>query len=102
MKKSILITVLFIIAGSLLASCMPETPQEVLPYCQDQYEQILLDYPDFPKAFIGYCVASIQTEKLIAFQGLCGSEVFWQYIYDLDNSVIISSRQECIQFVKEQ
>jgi hypothetical protein len=101
MKKSILITILFIIAGSLLASCMPEKPQDVLPYCQDQYEQILLEYPGFPKTFIGYCVAYFQTGKTIAFQGLCGSEIVWQIISD-NTEYTITSRQECIQYFKEQ
>ena len=96
MKKILLILVFFMIVV-FIASCVPEKPQEVLPYCKNQYDILLAQYPDYPQAFIGACVAYYQTGKTSAFTGLCGNETFRTSLERPE----ITTREECIQYIKE-
>jgi hypothetical protein len=98
MKKIILLLVISVLA-ILVAAC---EPQDILPWCQYIYEEALVTYPDYPEALIGFCVASYQTEKMIAYQGLCGYEVVWDSINDgffaEEPLNQVTSKQECLNF----
>jgi hypothetical protein len=98
MKKVLLIVLLCLVA-SLLASCAPTEPKEMLPYCITLYEESLVDYPDLPKSYIGACVANMQTGKASAFASLCDWEPLWAMIEESEEGVTITSRQECIQYL---
>lgn len=106
MKKSIFLIILFCGASILLSSCgpiFPDEPNEYLPWCQDLYNDVLIEYPGFPQSFIGYCVATMKNGKPIAYQGMCGYEVVWQAIEEEVNAndppyISITSRQECIDY----
>lgn len=95
MKKFQWILVLLILASVILSSCIPfpEEPQEVYPFCQELYADLLIDDPDFPHAFIGFCVATLQTGDTRAAQGLCGYEGIWEELG-------VHSRKECIEYFK--
>lgn len=97
-KKVLLVLSVFIIA-ILVASCVPDEPSEVLPYCHDQYEDLLIDDPNFPPAFIGACVAYWQSEEPTAFVSLCGYEPFWEMI-EMDVGDPIDSRKACTDFIR--
>ena len=94
--KRILAVIGVILIISFLASCVPVEPDEMLPYCKTQYEFLLNDYPDYPQAFIGACVAYLQSEKPTAFVSLCRYEPFRESI----ESEEIDTKQECIQYIK--
>ena len=95
MKKLHLKIILIILVSVILTSCInfPEEPHEVLPFCKELYEDLLINDPDFPHAFIGYCVATIQTGEPRAFQGMCRYEGIW-------DEIGVSSRKECIDYFK--
>lgn len=97
MKKILIVLIVFIVA-ILLAACVPTEPRGMLPYCQDQYELLLLQDPNFPKAFIGYCVSSMQTGKYTAYQPLCNYEPLWGMIEESIPGVTITSKSECLQY----
>lgn len=96
MKKCLLIVGLFILIG-VLSACIPTKPQDVLAYCKESYET---DFPDYPPAFVGACVAFWQTEKPTALVALCGSPAFRA---DLNNpeglNAGVENRTECIAFL---
>lgn len=96
MKRSILFIVLFIVATFALSSCVP-LPQERLPACQELYANLLGEYPDYPQAFVGFCVASLATGKPTAYQGMCGYEVVWESIA-AEGGPTLTSRQECMEY----
>ena len=93
-KKSVFVLVVLIV---LVSACVPEAPQDIPKYCQDEYEKLLVIDPDFPPAFIGACISSLQTDNIQAFKALCGYEPFWQEL----SPVGITSRKDCIQFLNE-
>jgi hypothetical protein len=97
-KKAFLIVGVLVIAV-LLASCVPVEPNEMLPYCKDRYEILLIDDPNFPPAFIGACVANLQSGKPTAFISLCGYEPFWEMIEE-GQEVTIDSRKACQEYFK--
>ena len=75
MKKLLLHVVLFILAAILLTSCIeyPEEPNEFKPFCQEQYELILVEQPDLPRSFVGYCIQALQTgDETRGVQRFCG------------------------------
>lgn len=86
-----------VLVGLLMASCVPVEPKDMLPYCKEQYAQLLEQDPNFPHGYIGYCVASLQTGKNTAYQPLCNYEPVWQMIED-EMGVPITTRQECRDF----
>lgn len=94
--KKILVVIAFLVVGTVLAACLPENPQDVQPYCKAQYEALLVEYPNYPQAFIGACVAYLQTENPSAFVSLCGYEPFR---LSLENPEI-ETRAECINYIK--
>ena len=101
MKK--ILFVLFIASVlALLSSCapipnpFPTSPDEVLPYCQAEYEKLLEINPDFPPAYVGACVAAFQSGEPTAFVALCGYEPFWEMIGDPE----ITSRKECMDYLR--
>lgn len=93
MKRLLLTIVLLIMASVILSSCIPQEPQDVLPFCQELYEDLLSGDPDFPHVFIGYCVATIQTGETRAAQGLCRYEGLW-------DDIGVSSRKECVEYLE--
>lgn len=95
--KKLCVILLFFMAAALLASCveLPDEPQEYAPWCKEQYQQLLVEYPDYPPAFIGACVSYLQTEKSTAFVSLCGYEPFRE---SLDEPTI-TTKKECIQYI---
>jgi len=96
MKKYYLIVVLLILIG-VLSACVPSEPKEVLAYCKETYEQ---DFPNYPPAFVGACVAFLQSEKPSALVSLCGSPAFWSELNDPEGlNAGIETRQECIAFL---
>lgn len=95
MKKLLLILAFFMITA-FITSCVPEKSQGVLPCCKDQYDLLLGQYPDYPQAFIGACVAYYQTGKTSAFTGLCGNEIFRASLERPE----VTTREECIQYIK--
>ena len=106
MNKVLLILALFVVA-SLLISCVPTEPQDMLPYCKDKYEQLKAGtfpgqttaYPDLPPAYIGACVSNMQSGKPSAFASLCDYEPFKneiEYVY----KITVDTRQECINFLQ--
>ena len=100
--KKVLLVVLLCLVASLLASCVPTEPKDMLPYCKQQYENMLAEYPDLPFVYVGACVANLQSGKISAFASLCGWEPFWAAIEDSEEGLIeINSRQECIQYLKD-
>lgn len=92
MKKLVFILVVLIV---LFSACVPD-PQDILKYCKDEYEKLLVDDPDFPPAFIGACTSALQTGRPDAFKALCGYEPFWQ-----EFPVEITSRKDCIQYIND-
>lgn len=98
MKKILLILVLFVVA-SLLVSCVPTEPQDMLPYCQSNYEGLLATHPDLPPAYVGACVAYMQTGNPSAYASLCGYEPFRNEIEDI-YEIPVNTRQQCINFLQ--
>lgn len=96
-NKFFLVGILFVVI--LLASCVPVEPSEMLPYCKDQYQILLGEDPNFPPAFVGACVANLQSGKPTAFISLCGYEPFWEMIED-GQEVTIDSRRDCQDYIK--
>lgn len=97
MKKFMLVIVIVIvIVAGMLASCVPVEPKDMLPFCKSQYEALLAEYPDYPHAFIGACVSSLQTGKYTAFVSLCGYEPFVQSIGITE----IDTKKECMDFIR--
>lgn len=94
--KKIIIMVVLILVVCLLPSCIPIEPKEMQPYCREQYEVLLVEYPDYPHAFIGACVAYLQSGKPTAFVSLCGYEPFRESI-EIEE---IDTKHECIQYIK--
>jgi len=84
MMKKLSVILLLFIAAALLASCgeYPDEPREYLPRCKEFYQGQLVDFPDYPPAFIGACVLYLQTEKSTAFVSLCGYEPFRESLED--------------------
>ena len=75
MRKTLLSVVLFVLAALLLTSCIeyPEEPREFKPFCQEQYELILVDEPNLPRSFVGYCIQALQTgNETLGIQRFCG------------------------------
>jgi len=99
MKNILMVLSLFIVVA-FVASCAPTEPREMLPYCQTEYEELLQTDPNFPHAFIGYCVAMMQTDKYVAYQPLCNYEPVWEMIEEAYEGVSITSKSECFQFFK--
>jgi len=97
-KKAFLIVGVLAIAV-LLASCEPVEPSEMLPYCKEQYQNLLAEDPDFPPAFIGACVANLQSGKPNAYVSLCGYEPFWEMIEESEE-ITIDSRKACQEYFK--
>lgn len=98
MKKAFLVFgVLFITI--LLASCAPVEPSDMLPYCKEHYQILLGEDPNFPPAFVGACVANLQSGKPTAFVSLCGYEPFWEMIEE-GQEVTIDSRKTCQDYFK--
>jgi len=98
--KKVLLIVLLCLVSSLLASCVPTEPKDMLPYCKDQYEFLLAEYPDLPQSYVGACVANLQTGKVSAYASLCGWEPLWDMIEESEEFTIeITSKKECIQFL---
>ena len=95
MKKWIVLVVV-LLAATFAASCVPEKPQDVQPYCRNSYEAMLAEYPDYPHAFIGACVSYFETGKVNAFKSLCGNESF-RLSLEVPG---IETKQECIQYIK--
>lgn len=98
MKKVFLILSVLTIT-ILLASCVSVEPKDMLPYCKEQYQELLADDPEFPPAYIGACVAYLQTEKPNAFAALCGYEPFWEMIEESEE-IPIDSRKDCQEYFK--
>lgn len=98
MKKVFFILGVFVILV-LLASCVPVEPSDMLPYCKEQYEILLIDDPDFPPAYVGACVANLQSGKPTAFISLCGYEPLWEMIEESEE-ISIDSRKDCQEFIK--
>jgi len=97
MKKLVLAVVLLSLIG-ILSACVPTEPQDVLAYCKETYES---QFPNYPPAFIGACVAYWQTEKPTAFVSLCGSPAFWADLNDPDGpNAGVETRTECIAFLR--
>ncbi len=100
MKKTLTFIVLFVLTSILMISCVPD-PQEIQPLCRDLYSELLDVYPGYPPSFVGFCVATLQAGKPVAYQGVCGSEAFWLSMPELfDEGLVITSRQECINYFK--
>ena len=95
MRQLILIVVIVMVAG-MLASCVPVEPRDMLPYCKSQYEMLLVEYPDYPHAFIGACVSSLQSGKPTAFVSLCGYEPFVESLEIPE----IDTKKECMDYIK--
>ncbi|PKO05824.1 MAG: hypothetical protein CVU41_10415 [Chloroflexi bacterium HGW-Chloroflexi-3] len=95
--KKIFIVLFILVGAALLASCveLPDEPQEYLPWCKEQYQQLLAEYPDYPPAFIGACVSTMQTGKPTAYVSLCGYEPFRESLEDPS----ITTKKECIQYI---
>lgn len=96
MKKLCVIFVIFM-ATILLASCVefPNEPQEYLPWCKEIYQSQLAIDPDYPPAFIGACVSTMQTGKPTAYVSLCGYEAFRESL----EQPSITTKKECIQYI---
>ncbi|QRN84509.1 hypothetical protein JR338_13070 (plasmid) [Chloroflexota bacterium] len=95
MKKILMVAVLLILI-SVLSACVPTEPQDVLAYCKETYES---DFPDYPPAFIGACVAFWQSEKPTAFVSLCGSPAFRADL-NADLGSDVQTRTECIALLR--
>jgi hypothetical protein len=93
MKKTIYLIILFCIASILLSSCIefPEEPKEYLPWCKDQYKNILEESPNLPPSFIGYCMAFLRTGEELGVERFCGFMV---------EEGEYSSIQECVADLK--
>lgn len=95
MKKCILILALLLMTA-LFASCieLPDEPHEYLPWCKELYQEHLTAEPDYPPAFVGACVSTLQTGQPNAFVSLCGYEPF-------RDSMEIGeiTKKECIQYI---
>jgi len=87
------------VVAILLVSCVPTEPQDMLPYCKVQYELLLDQDANFPEAFIGYCVASNQTDRATAYQPLCNYEPLWQMITE-NTETTVTSKSECLQYFR--
>lgn len=96
MKKFFVILLYFMVAA-VLASCveLPDEPQEYLPWCKEMYQSQLAIYPDYPPAFIGACVSTMQTGKPTAYVSLCGYEPFRESL----EQPSITTKKECIQYI---
>jgi hypothetical protein len=91
MRKTLLCVVLFILAAVLLTSCIeyPEEPREFKPFCQEQYELLLVEEPGLPRSFVGYCIQTLQTgDEMLGVQRFCG--------YLVDNGEYLTIK-ECVQ-----
>ena len=96
MKKFLLVVVLLLLIGAL-GACVPTEPQDMIAYCKEIHEQ---DFPNYPPAFVGACVAFLQTEKPTALVSLCGSAAFRAELNDPDGlNAGVENRQECITFL---
>ena len=98
MKKILLILVAFV-AVFLLISCVHVEPQDMLPDCQDQYAILLAEDPDFPHAYIGACVAYLQSQKPTAFVSLCGYEPFRELIEESEG-IVLDTKKDCMQYIR--
>ena len=98
MKKIGLVIVLLLVV-SLLVSCVPVEPKDMLPYCKAQYETLLLEDPDFPQAFVGACVSNLQTGKATAFVSLCRYEPFRARIA-AETGISMDTRQDCVIYIR--
>lgn len=103
--RKLMFVVVLLGATLILSSCGPivigpETPADTHDYCVEMYQEMLLEHPDYPKAFIGACVSFWQTGKTNAFVSLCGYEPFWQDMMDGNEGLVITSRQECMDFIR--
>lgn len=96
MKKFLWIALLLIVIG-VLGACVPTEPQDMLAYCKETYES---DFQDYPPAFVGACVAFLQTERPTALIALCGTPAFWAELNDPEGlNAGIENRQDCIAFL---
>ena len=96
MRKTLLRVVLFILAALLLMSCTeyPEEPREFKPFCQEQYELLLVEEPDLPRSFVGYCIQALQTgNETLGIQRFCG------YLVDMGEYDTIN---ECVHDIVNQ
>jgi hypothetical protein len=93
--KKLLIILVFLLVAAMLSACIPENPKDVLPYCKSIYEAQLVEHPDYPHSFIGYCVSYFQTGKSTAAVSLCGYEPFIESIGDPE----ITTKKDCIQYI---
>ena len=94
--NKIILVVLVVLAAAMLASCVPVEPKDMLPYCKGQYETLLVEHPDYPHAFIGACVSTLQTGKPTAFVSLCGYEPFRESLEMPE----IDTKKECMDYIK--
>ncbi len=94
--NKIILVVLVVLTAAMLASCVPVEPKDMLPYCKEQYEMRLVVYPDYPHAFIGACVSTLQTGKPTAFVSLCGYEPFRESLEMPE----IDTKKECMDYIK--
>ena len=98
--KKLVMFIIFATLISMLASCVPVEPQDMQPYCREQYENLLIVYPEYPHAFIGACVSYLQTGKATAYVSLCGYEPFRESIEE-DKGVILDTKKDCIDYIKD-
>lgn len=97
MKKTILLVVLLMVI--LLSACVPTEPKDFLPFCQANYESLLVEYPNLPQSYIGACVSALASDnKAASYSALCNSQPLWDAINDAYNAGI-DSRQDCIDFI---
>ncbi|PKN98358.1 MAG: hypothetical protein CVU42_12565 [Chloroflexi bacterium HGW-Chloroflexi-4] len=97
--KMIIVILALALSVFLIASCVPVEPNEMLPFCKTQYETLINENPDYPQAFIGACVAWLQSEKPTSFISLCGYEPFRQEI-EASANIEIGSKHDCILYIK--
>ncbi len=100
MKKILFILVLLTVV-SVLAACVPypDEPKEILPFCQDQYEENLALYSWLPPSFIGGCVSTWQSDNYAGYASLCNYEEF-RVLLGNEFDTTIENRAECLQFLK--
>jgi hypothetical protein len=97
--KKIVMFIIVVIVVSALASCVPVEPKDMQPYCRQQYENLLIEHPDYPHAFIGACVSNLQSGNINAFASLCGYEPFRTQIEE-EFSITLDTKKDCIDFIK--
>lgn len=94
--KKLQMLVALIVMAVLLVSCgsppLPEHPKEVKPFCENIYLENLEADPEFPNAFIGACIAYLQSGDTTAFVSMCSYEPLWE-------DIEVTSRTECIHFI---